>query len=193
VALQQRRKPQRKRRLEPRKPTIGTTQTPSCRPNRDRVALMAQHPDAVGEDVVLPLYAEDVSVALRKVERGRIRVRVHTKTREHTVDEVLTHERVEMERVAIGRFVDAPPQMREEGDTTVIPVVEEVVVVQRRLILKEEIRLRRSRTTERHRENVILREQEAVIERTGPDIRGSIPLPDMSVPLQSQATKDVNE
>ena len=56
--------------------------------------------------------------------------------------------------------------MRVEGDTIVISVVEEIVVVERRLVLKEEIRLQRVQTTERHRESVILHEQEAVIERT---------------------------
>jgi hypothetical protein len=49
-------------------------------------------------------------------------------------------------------------------------------VVERRLILKEEIRLRRSRTTEQHREMVTLREQQAVIERTDPSASsGALP------------------
>lgn len=49
--------------------------------------------------------------------------------------------------------------------TTIMPVVEEVVVVERRLILKEEIRIRRVRTMEHHRETVALRTQDAVITR----------------------------
>jgi hypothetical protein len=39
--------------------------------------------------------------------------------------------------------------------------------------LKEEIRLRRVRTTERHRETVTLREQQAVVERAEPGERKS--------------------
>jgi hypothetical protein len=39
--------------------------------------------------------------------------------------------------------------VRQEGDTTIVPVVEEVLVVERRLMLKEEIRIKRVRTTER--------------------------------------------
>ncbi len=54
-----------------------------------------------------------------------------------------------MEGLAIGRLVDAVPPVREEGDATLIPVVEEVVV-EGRLALKEEIHLRRVRTTQRH-------------------------------------------
>ena len=49
--------------------------------------------------------------------------------------------------------------------STVIPVVEEVLVTQRKLVLKEEIRLRRVRSTEQHRETVTLRRHEAVVER----------------------------
>jgi stress response protein YsnF len=50
----------------------------------------------------------------------------------------------------------------------VIPVVEEVLVVERRLVLKEEIHLRRVRTTTRHRETVTLRDEQVVIERPEP-------------------------
>jgi stress response protein YsnF len=76
------------------------------------------------------------------------------------------HEKIEIEQVTIGRPIDAIPPIREEGDTTVIPVVEEIVVVERRLVPKEELLLRRVRTTQRHRETVTLREKQAVIERT---------------------------
>jgi stress response protein YsnF len=55
--------------------------------------------------------------------------------------------------------------VREEGDVTIMPVLEEIIVVERQLILKEEIHIRQLRTTERHRETVVLREQDAVITR----------------------------
>ncbi len=121
---------------------------------------------AIPGEAVLRLHAEEVSVARRAVQ-GRVQVHVHTVTREHAVDEALTHERVEIERVAIGRPVDAIPPDRQEGDTTVIPVVEEVVVIHRQLVLREEVRVRRVSVTERHRETVSLRVQEAVVERSG--------------------------
>jgi stress response protein YsnF len=116
---------------------------------------------------IIPLHVEDVSVERRKVERN-VRVHVHTISHDHLVDEPVARETIEIERVAIGRPVDAAPPVREEGDVTVVSVVEEVLVVERRLILKEELRLRRVRTTERHRETVTLHEQQAVIERAEP-------------------------
>src|ERR1700733_4135936 len=124
---------------------------------------------------IIPLHVEDVSVERRKVERN-VRVHVHTVSHGHLVDEALARETIEIERVAIGQPVDAAPPVREEGDVTVISIVEEILVVERRLILKEEIRLRRSRATEQHREMVTLREQQAVIERTDPSASsGALP------------------
>lgn len=119
---------------------------------------------AVTDEVALPLYAEQIVVARHKLERT-VQINLHTVSRDHSVDELLTHERVEIERVPIGREIDAVPADRQEGDTTIIPVVEEVVVVHRQLVLKEEIRMRRVRVTEHHRETVSLREQEATVER----------------------------
>jgi stress response protein YsnF len=55
--------------------------------------------------------------------------------------------------------------VREEGDCIIFPVVEEVLKVQRVLMLKEEVRIRRVKGTERYQERVTLRKQEAVVNR----------------------------
>ena len=81
------------------------------------------------------------------------------------IDELLHHEQVEIERTALNTPVDTIPSIRQEEDVIVIRVVEEVVRVERHLMLKEEIRIRRIRTTERFQERVSLRKQEAVINR----------------------------
>ena len=120
---------------------------------------------AAKEPDILRLWAEELSFDRERVETGRVRARVVTHEHDETLEVPLTRERVEVERVAIGREIDAIPPRRQEGDTTIVPVVEEVVVVQRKLVLKEELHLRRVRTTEQHRETVTLRRQEAVIER----------------------------
>jgi uncharacterized protein (TIGR02271 family) len=121
-------------------------------------------PDKTGETVI-PLSAEEVRVSKQVVETGRVQVARLTREREQLIDELLAHETVEIDRTEIGRQVDAMPDVREEGDTIVIPLVEEVLVVERRLVLKEEVRIRRVRTTERHQESVTLRHQEAVVTR----------------------------
>lgn len=121
--------------------------------------------EATRDDATLQVLAEELSVTKEALETGRLRVSTHTHEREVLVDEDLARERVEIERVPAGHRIDAVPEVRQEGDTTIVPVVEEVLVVQRRFMLKEEIHIRRVRTTERHQEKVILHHQEVVVTR----------------------------
>ena len=125
---------------------------------------MATTPSSDPHETIVPLHVEEVSFSRRKVERD-VKVHIQTMRHDRVVDEPLVHEKIEIERVPIGRPVETAPPVQEEGDTTIISVVEEVLVVERRLILKEEIRLHRVRTTEQHRELVTLRDQQVVIER----------------------------
>ena len=117
------------------------------------------------DQVVVPLHAEEVSVGKRRVVTGQVKVGTITRESEQLVEEVLEHEHVEVERTAIGKQVDKAPPVREEGDTLIIPVLEEIVVVERRLLLKEEIRVRRTREKQPYQERVVVRKQEAVITR----------------------------
>lgn len=123
----------------------------------------------------LKLYAEDVKVGRETVDVARVKVAKHTHTREEVIDEALRRESVEVVTVPIGRRIEAMPPVREEGDTTIVPIVEEVLVVERHLMLKEEVHIRRISSTERHRETVTLRYQEAEIERTVLDGSGAAP------------------
>ncbi len=121
------------------------------------------------EDLRIPLHAEEVTVSRREIKKANVQIALVTGTREQLIDEELTHVRVEIERVPIGRTVEVAPPIRHEEDITIIPVVEEVVVVERRLVLKEEIRVWRVSTKERHQETVVLRQQEAAVTRERPD------------------------
>ena len=116
-------------------------------------------------EAAIPLAAEELAVTKQRVETGRVRVTRVTHETEQTIDELLGRETVDVSRIPIGQPIETMPSVREEGDTIIIPVVEEVLVLERRLFLKEEVRLRRVRTTERHQETVMLRHQEAVITR----------------------------
>lgn len=121
--------------------------------------------DSGQDEVIVPLQAEQVEVARKQTTTGRVVISTVTKTREELIDEMLATEHADIERVSIGRIVESMPEVRYEGDTTIIPVVEEVVVVERRLLLKEEVRVRLVRSTVRHQETVSLHEQDAVVTR----------------------------
>ena len=124
-----------------------------------------QERQPIPEDLRIPLHVEEVSVSRREVEKANVEIALITATHGQLVDEELTHVRVEIERVPIGRTINVMPAITQEGDTTIIPVVEEIVVVERRFLLKEEVHIRRVTTKQRHQETVVLRKQEALITR----------------------------
>jgi stress response protein YsnF len=70
-----------------------------------------------------------------------------------------------VERVLLGRWVEAPVPTRQEGETTIITLLEEVAVVEKRLRATEEVRITRRRTTRQAAQHVTLRREEAVVER----------------------------
>lgn len=115
------------------------------------------------DETVIPLFCEHVAIEKRRRVTRRVQVSTITRRFEEQVECDLAHQEVQVERVPIGQFVAEAPAVREEGDSVIIPVVEEVLVVERRLLLKEEIRVHRIKTVERHHENVSVRRQEGVV------------------------------
>jgi uncharacterized protein (TIGR02271 family) len=87
-------------------------------------------------------------------------------------------DQVEVERVPIGRVVDAQalPRARQEGDILIIPILEEMLVVEKRIVLKEEVRITKRRTEEVEQVQVVLREEEVQIEQIR-DGRGTFDVP----------------
>jgi stress response protein YsnF len=116
-------------------------------------------------ETILELLEERVLVERRVVQGQTVRVALTTQFRDHLVEEPLSSETVEIERIAVGRVVEATPEIRQEGDITIVPIMDEVLVLERRLVLKEEVRIRRVRTTDLHRETVQLRKQTAAVTR----------------------------
>jgi uncharacterized protein (TIGR02271 family) len=121
----------------------------------------ANHP----HETVIPLFQEELSVSRQVVATGKVQVSRVTHSHEQLVDELLEREHVEVERIPIDKPIDHVPSVRDEGDCIVFPVVEEVLKVERILLLKEEVRVRRVKGTERYQERVTLRKQEAVVKR----------------------------
>jgi uncharacterized protein (TIGR02271 family) len=117
----------------------------------------------------LLLSEETLSVEKRSLVTGRIRVHAKTENIDTVAQADLEGEAVEVTRIPVDREVDAPPQIRTEGDVTILPVVEEVLVVEKRLYLKEEIHIRRRPTLESVEIPVTLRRQHAVLERIDPE------------------------
>lgn len=128
-------------------------------------------PQAAPDEVLLiPLVAEQARLHVRRVGTGS-GVRVHTKVSERVeeIDILLRDETVQVERCESGRIVpaDQAPAAHYEGDTLVLPVLEEVLVTEKRIRIKEELRITRIPSEHRHRESVVLKSEQAVVERFG--------------------------
>jgi hypothetical protein len=118
-----------------------------------------------GDPERIAVAREQVTVDTRARPRGAVVVRVVPHTREETVAVETVQERAEITRVPVNRIVKEPPPVREEGDTTIIPVLEEVVVVEKGLAVREEIHITRRRESRRHEQRVQVRSERAEIER----------------------------
>lgn len=73
-------------------------------------------------------------------------------------------EDVDVQRVPVGRVVDVMPEVRTEGDTTIVPVVEETVVVRKRFLGREEMRITKRRSERKRRIRVPVRREQVEIE-----------------------------
>ena len=142
-------------------------------PNNDLIeegepGFMGQRLGDGRETLVVPVVAEELSVGKRIVERGRVRITKTISEREEVVDEPLQSEEATIERITVSRVVDAPPPVRYEGDVMIVPLVEEILVVERRLVVREELHISKRLVEVHAPQSVVLRREEATIERIEP-------------------------
>jgi len=129
-------------------------------------------PDAVRDarGLVIPVVEERLEVARERVETGRVRISKSVEAREVVVDDPLKRETVRVEHVPINQVVTGEvPQVREEGDVTVIPILEERVVTRTELVLVEEVRIHRDHSEYHDPQRVTLRKEVVAVERFGED------------------------
>lgn len=153
----------------PTTPRDGQPPDPNAVPVREEVY---RSDIGVETEEILPLVEEIATIQKREVATGKVQVRTVTDTAEELARASLQSTAVEVTRVPIDQVVDTAPEIRTEGDVTIVPVLEEVLVVTKQLVLKEELHIRRRVESEAVEVPVTLRKQRAVVEREAPD--GSI-------------------
>src|SRR3954471_4770625 len=123
---------------------------------------MAHHGRTAGlvEERVVPVVEETAVVYKERVVTDRVRLHKQVHEDQEVLDIPARTETLEVERVPVGRIVEAAPAIRQEGDTTVYPVVEEILVVEKRLRLVEEVRVTQRQATRHVRKEVVLRREE---------------------------------
>lgn len=128
---------------------------------KDRKAANRQN---TAEDISIPVIEEQLQVEKKVVETGGIRVNKQVHTDDVVVEMPLMHEKYKVERVPVNAYVDElPPAMRQEGDTTIIPVLREVLV--KRTVLVEEIHITKQKIKKQHAEQGVLRTEEVSVNR----------------------------
>lgn len=117
------------------------------------------------DTLVIPIVEEEARIAKRQVVSDRVIVKTTVNTEERVLTEMLSQETVEVERIPVNRVVDVVPQLRTEGDVTIVPVFEERLVVEKQLFLVEEVRIRRTTSVESVEVPVTLRKELVTVER----------------------------
>ncbi|HLM01543.1 MAG TPA: YsnF/AvaK domain-containing protein [Pyrinomonadaceae bacterium] len=126
----------------------------------------ADNSAAAAGAIVVPVIQEQVTVDKKIVETGKVRISKRVSQHEELIDVPILREQVNIERVPVNQVVDAPPQVRQEGDTMIIPIVEEQVFYQKRLVLVEELRIQKQIVEQHNPQQMTLLKEEVEINRT---------------------------
>lgn len=120
------------------------------------------------EEKTLPVLEENLRLGVGKVETGKLRATKKVHEEDLIVSGPVLQDELSIERIPLNQYIDeAPPSVRYEGETMVIPVIEEEVVVQTRLKLVEEVRITRRQREKMAEETVTVRREEVIVERDG--------------------------
>jgi uncharacterized protein (TIGR02271 family) len=121
------------------------------------------------ESLVVPVIEQQLRVMKKQVETGRVRVTKNVHQHQEIVDQPLTQEEVNVQRITINQMIEGPlPEARQEGETMIIPLFEEVLVMEKRIFLKEELRITKRKFETRNPQHVTLRSEEVNVERIEP-------------------------
>lgn len=120
-----------------------------------------------GEAAVIPVIEEQWQVSKKVVEAGKVTVSKKVYEEEVTVDVPLVHEDHNIERIPVNQYVDtAPPAVRYEGETMIIPILKEEVIVQKRILLVEELHITKRQIETHSPQQVTLRKEEVIVDRS---------------------------
>lgn len=113
----------------------------------------------------IPIVEERARIEKHVVATGLVRIKTEVSERVELLSDELTTQTVKVERVPVDREVDAPPEVRSEGDVLIIPVVEQRLFIEKRWVLTEELHVRRRMDTEVVEVPVDLRATRVSVER----------------------------
>jgi uncharacterized protein (TIGR02271 family) len=108
---------------------------------------------------------EQAIVDKQVIEKARVRVTKNAKEEKENIDIDVAHEEVEVTKIPVNKYVDTAPEVRFEGNTTIIPVLKEVLVVEKKILLVEEVHITKHTVNNRKQETISLLKEEVTVER----------------------------
>jgi uncharacterized protein (TIGR02271 family) len=118
------------------------------------------------QSLKLEVIHEHLNVDKELVETGRVLVKKKVHEVNETVDTSVKSENVQVERIAVNKYVDTYPDIRYQGETMIVPVVKEVMVVVKKLLLVEEVHVTKQISVKEDHQTMPVRHEEIIIERT---------------------------
>lgn len=144
--------------------------TPAAAPVAATAAPAASSKDTKsGDELVVPVVQEFITVEREVVETGRVQVRTTVHEEVASINEPLVQEQYDVQRIPKSEVYAQAPQPRQEGDTIIVPVVREILVIEKRYEVIEEVHLKRKVTTTPHIQEITLRKQRVDVTRTDAD------------------------
>ncbi len=114
--------------------------------------------------VSIKVFEEKATVDKQVVEKGAVRISKKVHQNDEPVNVSVRSEEVTVERVSMNKYVDVAPEVRYEGNTTIVSVIKEVAIVETKLMLVEEVRITKKVHTKDEMHNIPLRREEIIID-----------------------------
>lgn len=146
-------------------PVLHTATTPSSAENPFEPTS-----PLVGDagETTIQLHEEQLVAHKEAREVGSVDVRIRVEQVPARLEVDAYQEEVEVEHVPVGKVVSDRAQPWEEDGALIIPIYEEQLVVVKRLVLREQLKVRRVRTTQRHLFEDTLQREVLDVDRTAP-------------------------
>jgi uncharacterized protein (TIGR02271 family) len=142
-------------------------ETSTSRMSEATSGLGATSASSTREDTTIPLHEEELTAEKRERQAGEVKVRKDVVTEHKTITVPVTREEVHVERVPASGRAEVSGDAFKEGKSISVPVREEEVEITKRPVVREEVRVSKTRRQEERRADAEVRREEARIEGTG--------------------------
>jgi uncharacterized protein (TIGR02271 family) len=113
----------------------------------------------------LNILQEEANIDKKIVESGKVYIHKKVQETNEEISVPVSHESVTIKKVTVNKYVDVAPSVRNEGNTTIIPVIKEVLVIEKKLLLVEEVHVIKEVIEKTEEHTIPLRKEEIEVER----------------------------